>query len=278
MPNINELIENLPSELLPYKDSILASVKPVIDITLSPADDLSLWASKVGGKPYLPLDIEYPCNEKGEPLGFLAQFNCKELPKTDELPEEGILSFFIDMDSFESKVFYFEKIIEDNNQLWQNFDQLDKETLKYKLPFYMNPKLTVNFELNQKPVASSDFQFNELLFKSLSSEAQVPEGCNNVIYDSELFDGTGHHLLGYPYFTQGDPRFNSFYQTIYPEDEFFDYEDMSWEYILLFQLDTQDFGNKGIMWGDTGVGNFFIHPNDLKNRDFSKVVFYWDCM
>ena len=34
---------------------------------------------------------------------------------------------------------------------------------------------------------------------------------------------------------------------------------------------------KDIMWGDVGVANFFIRPEDLKNKDFSKVLYNWDC-
>ena len=43
--------------------------------------------------------------------------------------------------------------------------------------------------------------------------------------------------------------------------------------ILLFQLDSQDH----ILWGDSGVGNFFISKEDLKNKDFSHVRYNWDC-
>lgn len=43
--------------------------------------------------------------------------------------------------------------------------------------------------------------------------------------------------------------------------------------ILLFQLDTVE----DIMWGDSGVANFFISRDALKNKDFSKVYYNWDC-
>jgi uncharacterized protein YwqG len=42
---------------------------------------------------------------------------------------------------------------------------------------------------------------------------------------------------------------------------------------LLLQVDS----DKGIMWGDMGVANFFINLKDLKNKDFSKVLYTWDC-
>lgn len=31
-------------------------------------------------------------------------------------------------------------------------------------------------------------------------------------------------------------------------------------------------------WGDCGVGNFFIHPDDLAARNFDRVTFSWDCL
>ena len=58
-----------------------------------------------------------------------------------------------------------------------------------------------------------------------------------------------------PFFTQSDPRSAD------------DGE------ILLFQLNSV----KDIMWGDSGVANFFIDREALKNRDFSHVMYNWDC-
>lgn len=45
--------------------------------------------------------------------------------------------------------------------------------------------------------------------------------------------------------------------------------------ILLLQLDIDD--TCGIMFGDSGNCNFFISEEDLKNRDFSKVEYDWQC-
>ncbi len=38
----------------PYRDSIAASQRPTVNITLQPSASLSVWQSKVGGVPYLP--------------------------------------------------------------------------------------------------------------------------------------------------------------------------------------------------------------------------------
>lgn len=63
------------------------------------------------------------------------------------------------------------------------------------------------------------------------------------------------------FFTQEDPRGN---EKSYAEHE-----------ILLLQIDSED--EKGIMWGDSGVANFFISKEDLLNLNFSNVIYNWDC-
>ena len=74
-------------------------------------------------------------------------------------------------------------------------------------------------------------------------------------------DNSGHKILGNPYFTQDDPR-----------------EEDDEHNILLFQMDSE-MGNEAveIMWGDSGVGNFFISEEDLKNLNFDNVLYTWDC-
>jgi uncharacterized protein YwqG len=76
-------------------------------------------------------------------------------------------------------------------------------------------------------------------------------------YDKAV-SAQGHKLGGYAYFTQDDPRS--------AEDPM----------LLLFQLDSDQ--PMDLMWGDTGVGHFFIRAADLLKRDFTKVWFDWDGM
>ncbi|WP_268866745.1 DUF1963 domain-containing protein [Thomasclavelia ramosa] len=49
------------------------------------------------------------------------------------------------------------------------------------------------------------------------------------------------------------------------------------DYILLLQIDSVGIGDKEIMWGDSGICNFFITKKDLENKNFSKVLYNWDC-
>ena len=82
-----------------------------------------------------------------------------------------------------------------------------------------------------------------------------------ALLEEEYFYSENSHLLGHPYFTQADIR------------------ERGWRYdTLLFQLDSETVDEEDIvMWGDMGVGNFFINGEDLKRLDFSNVLYNWDC-
>ena len=75
--------------------------------------------------------------------------------------------------------------------------------------------------------------------------------------------GFGHKLGGYPAFTQEDPRDVS--------NRYSDYQR------LLLQMDSIGTNGHEIMWGDSGVCNFFITEGAFKALDFSKVMYNWDC-
>lgn len=72
-----------------------------------------------------------------------------------------------------------------------------------------------------------------------------------------------NHLGGYPFFTQADPRY---------------YQENLQDTVLLFQLDSGGHHEDvNIMWGDAGVGAFFISRQALQARQFDKAWFHWDC-
>lgn len=100
---------------------------------------------------------------------------------------------------------------------------------------------------------------------------ELPQEVSNMFFDIfDLFsDNSGHKMLGYPCFVQSDPR---------------EYMKNGKDYnILLFQLDSElSTWHKveqkyDICWGDAGICNFFIKESDLKNKDFSNVLYNWDC-
>ena len=79
-----------------------------------------------------------------------------------------------------------------------------------------------------------------------------------ALLEEEYFYSENSHLLGHPFFTQEDVR-----------------EEGSRYNTLLFQLDSETVDI--VMWGDCGVGNFFINAEDLQRLDFSNVLYNWDC-
>ena len=48
-------------------------------------------------------------------------------------------------------------------------------------------------------------------------------------------------------------------------------------YVLLLQLDSEDNNEIEILWGDSGICNFFINQSALSQLDFSDVFYNWDC-
>lgn len=251
-------------ELAPYREQLLATAKPSVEMELSPAKNLPLWQSKVGGNPYLPLEMEYPLANDGKPLTLLVQINFEEMPHLEGYPTKGILQFFIDgqddlvgadLDNPQNKdgfrVVYHADIVKDNSALHQKFPEINPED--FYAPFEFGDEFSISFTKKEQLISTEDFSIEKIIPNFLDLDDKV----RDVIYDSELYSSE-HRIGGYPYFTQGDPR---------------EYDTIPKDYELLLQLDSDDY----IMWGDSGVGNFFIHPEDLKALDFSKVAYTWDC-
>lgn len=219
----------------------------------------SPWSSKVGGKPYLPAGTDYPSVKKGKPLFFLAQINFAEIPPLPDYPNKGILQFFISDDElyglnldspFQSnyKVIYYPEVIQDKNKLISDFSFLPE--FKYT-PLDSDHEVAMRFRSVTVPISGNDYRFEEL-FPEFSDDYDLLDEYQ------EFCGAQGTKIGGYSDFVQEDTRVGN--------KSLKGYE-------LLFQLDSEG----EICWGDMGVGNFFIKPEDLKKLDFSKVLYNWDC-
>ncbi len=257
----------LPDELLPFRGSIESTIKPYLEIKARRENNLALWESKFGGLPYLPKGVAYPRDSKGSPLFLLAQINFAECPGLETFPDSGILQFYISddglyglslddltrQDSF--RIQYFPEVIKDESQLQTDFGFLPRPNI---CPLEGSCSLT--YSARNAPISVYDYQFaNRILGKDLTPWSDEVIGISSPY--EKLFPSLGHQIGGYPFFTQSDPRHGKKYKRQ--------------DYVLLFQMDT-DY-EAGIMWGDAGVGSFFIREPDLRRRDFSKVLYSWDC-
>lgn len=278
--NIEEILKKMDAEFPP---------KPVVKLEPKRAENLSVFESKLGGVPYMLADFEYPKGKsgvfEGRPLRLLAQLNFEKLPHIENFPKKGILQFFCSDDeedgayglNFDSpivqdgfRIIYHENIIADESMLMPKESMPEFTDGGYGFPF--KGEFLLEAKAPEKcPVSAVDHHFEKLLLKILG-EISGKEYKNIYEIDDDIFEklyeqSTCEHTCigGYPFFTQEDPRGY--------KEEIADYD------ILLFQCASsyEDNYDDEIMWGDMGVANFFISEKDLKNLDFSKVAYNWDC-
>lgn len=240
-----------------------------------------LFDSKFGGMPYWDMNKEYPTDAQGVKMILLAQLNFTEAQLDDErLPKQGMLQFFIpsdddvfgaDFDEPDSqssfRVIYHENI--DTSVTKEQIDSLQIPTSEDEYtPVCIEAAVKFIKTTAYMSAECADFDkvFRQVVLEvsatdigSATAYKYLSEDDNDYLYD-ELCE-TGHWVLGYPFFTQYDPR-----------------EDTSYYDTLLFQMDSDMIdGQDYVIWGDCGVGNFFINSEALAKKDFSKVMYNWDC-
>ncbi len=248
----------------------------VFDLHRSEKEKTTVLDSKIGGAFYVPENMTAPVDENtGRPLFLLAQINFAECPHLEDFPTEGLLQFFIfnndlyglnfDDQTKQSswRVRYIEKLpdLENIPQSCIANPQWDKEDDSY---FPINAEYRLYPTEMKQAISACDYRFDQALENYCSdildgaeSYLDLPDETDEQLWD--LLDGFICQIGGYPTFTQDDPRYQDKYEHGYE--------------VLLFQLDSFD----DIMWGDSGVANFFISREALKAKDFSKVMYNWDC-
>ncbi|KAK2945236.1 putative protein of unknown function (DUF1963) [Blattamonas nauphoetae] len=236
-------------------------------IMLEPNDkEPGIFDTKIGGIPYFPKNMSYPNSpSSNSPMALLCQLNFDTLPKLPGFPQNGMLQFFISDEelygaNFESpekqdtwRVIYHPTIDPDPaNQTTLNIPEVPQEA-----PF--DKSFCFTAELRTEPIRYHDFRFQDILHELFADDAEAEGISFDEITDHLYDDGPPQccRIGGYPTFTQDDPRYDTFASHTK----------------LLLELETC----KGMMWGDSGVANFFIRPDDLERLDFSNVVYSWDC-
>ena len=255
----------LPEELHPFRDQIFGTLKPYIRLLPQEPRDTLPWESKIGGVPYLPVDMAYPTAPDGNPLWLLAQVNLEEAPVLPPFPAHGLLQFFIYDDGFyglnldnpfdqsKFRVVYHPMIQRAEALLREDFSILEEARF---LPIEAGVSYPLEFELSHELAPPSDYQFEGLLGEGFF-EAFGTEQWETKSRYSRAVLSSRHKMGGYAFFCQEDPR------------------NLEEPMELLFQLGSSDQFN--CMWGDMGVANFFICRDALQRADFSRVRYHWDC-
>ena len=262
--DINKVIEKIKNE----------HTKEYIGISISGDRGLNVSTSKFGGVPYIA---------QGNQLALLAQINCTELPENDIYPKEGLVQFWISRDDsfgLNSKGTNVVKYIKDIDDNITNTDVLSK----YHLPSEDNAdehspfqekdaSFALTFNIGTSTITATDFLFEDIAKDAIhelfpdEQVADLYEDLDSEVYETlfKAFNGVQHAIGGYPTFVQWDPR---------DPDNKDAYDTMLLQIESEWDANTKD---NLIMWGDSGVANFFINKEKLANLDFEDTLFNWDC-
>lgn len=235
-----------------------------------------LFDSKIGGEYYVPRNMKPLKNqETGEELFLLAQVNFSQIPHIESFPEQGLLQIFIagdddlygcdfdePMNQHRWGIRYLEKFPKTVEPECVHSPAWKVET---SMPFDIATEYKLVGKAEVQPVTPGDYRMDKYLLTNCAGLVDEDAGgfydleeevCNLL---ADKIHAYGCQIGGYPFFTQADPREVG--------------DEAKMPQILLFQLDSV----KDIMWGDVGVGNFFISKKDLEEKDFTKVWYNWDC-
>ena len=265
-------------------------------IRLAAAEPCKEAVSRLGGRPNLPRDVEWPESKEG-PLAFVAQLDLGSMPRIREfgLPLAGSLFFFYSGNDSPTKpadrkmfrVLYIDSALDgirersfpkelDSKLRWQGFRfEAQKEV---SFPW---PEDTIVRQLNlSKDESGSFWEFSSYW---LEQQSQLR---------------TLHRVGGYPNYVQHDPKFEAHLKTtgLWAEiwkkgklDAMAYFQETNrrfaearqreghraaeWE--LLLQVDSEE--ANGMMWGDAGHLYFLMRRDDLQARRWEKAWMIWDC-
>ena len=116
---------------------------------------------------------------------------------------------------------------------------------------------------SSEPLAPPDYRFMESFRCFMLRHGRLkPVDWDEYDIIKRRYPLRGNKIGGYMWSTQDDPRMKEVYQK---------YD------TILLQVDSNYRGDCQISFGDDGVCLFLIPKDKLKARDFSDVMFWWDC-
>lgn len=244
-------MKKIPKNLSKFEEYLRGTEKHSAEITFKKGATLP-WESKCGGCPYLTSENDYPRDNDGRPMMFLAQINLDEMPPLPDFPEHGILQFYIgDNDMYgldtDCKVIYIPEYEKDASALPAK--NLFESGYMGMTPFSSEGKM--KFTPSSRFICTECQEFNDKF------ENKVSEDEWDALY--ELCYAQDSRAGGYPLFVQSAPAY---------------YNSGKYDTVLL-QLDCDD--ECGIMFGDAGNCYFLISKEDLINRSFDNVEYGWQC-
>jgi hypothetical protein len=263
------------------KEKIINLIKPAIGIFTKKLefDSLEIGKSKIGGKPDLPIDFNWPKVNNSD-LIFCAQYNISEFKKFDKediLPKKGMFYVFIgineesngfSINQKDSKIFYIENLLnlerkefpisisEERKiepaeiQFLENFTIPDDEN--YKL-FYFNEKYDdFYFDFYQDTI---DYISDEL--NGFMDNMHQILGEDKSIQSSVVYEFSRNELN-----IKNDEEYSEKWNEILENSKSFS---------SLIQLDCCDSNTNLSKFGGSGVFYIGLKTDELKNLNFENL-------
>ncbi|HEU4881306.1 MAG TPA: DUF1963 domain-containing protein [Longimicrobium sp.] len=239
---------------------------PAAELVPAPDRPVRAQGTRIGGPVWLADDEAWPADSEGGPLEFVAQVDFAELDPLPDFPEAGLLQFFIGRgDVFGAD--FDDPARGSARVLWRpgalvggSLRPQPASTDDELNPWERGKVRETGLSLVDLPAVHEPDPHDWRIHERLEGQYRRPgfEEIDDLLWNDDDGRSRRHHVGGHPVFTQDDFR---------GPGRFDDYDR------TLLRL-TSD-GN--LIWGDVGEAVFLIRHNDLLARDFSSVIFYWDC-
>jgi uncharacterized protein YwqG len=253
-----------PEEIEEFKVWFASLALPAVELLPASERPVKAGGTRLGGPVWLKDDEAWPTDESGAPLEFVAQMDFAELPPLPDFPEAGLLQFFIGGDDVYGAD--YDDLTRGRVRVIWRPDGLEGGRLcpPPARTDDLAPWRRMEIRESGLPLAGraavhrpdpTDWRIGEHL-KGQLRRPGIDE-IDDLAYEHNPTPEV-HHVGGHPVYTQydfrGPGRFDDFDRT-------------------LLRL-TSD---PNLMWGDLGEAVFMIRRRDLLMRDFSNVIFHWDC-
>lgn len=228
--------------------------------------------SSIGGRPSLPKDAQWPVDETGKPMVFLAQLNFADLPKLEGYPQTGVLSFFV----------------KDEDLQGCKFPSLGDQG--FKIFYHPDPDALARHPLPDQP---AEYVPMSLILategRPLQGRAALAPLTNNCMEVTEMTKGWYPDCPRDLWDTFGDDLLNAKPSQVYVggHPDFIQYDvrragatpDYTAYTEVLLQMGFVHSKTREIeiCWGDAGEACFLITKDDLAARRFDRVLYNWDC-
>lgn len=261
-----------------------------------PVDDPARADVQLGGVPLLPKGVRWPVWD-GLPLDFVADVDLAGVHRVLDdapLPARGRLFFFVAAGLFGPRGELVGALEPRSRPGWRVLLVPEEVERRPAEPPPVEPGVPVQAgPVGPFPAAHGEL-VGEVTVPDPFESGMPPEWEDDAVFDAfDALDlggwsGPFHRVGGWPQPTQSAPAAPVAMAAaglVTPEGE------VDWqapeveqatasandEWWLLLQLDTDDAGPPGWMWGDAGVLFFYGRPEQLRRGEVDDVWCNWDC-